>query len=408
MLHSSRCLSVSRWILAVGAFIAFSSSQTGLGLAQYEVYHPIQVDPMPAMPPPVVAPQPITIPQPPTITVYPAPAPQPQGAQPTQAAPNPESQGPAISTDQVAALWRAGFVGYPSAQSLEVGRGIQTLQATQGLQVTGELDSDTTQALDRAVRDQQILSAINHSLDNDYIVVLIQSMRSGPTQYLYRASVGNGAENKGAHVIYKGNSVSGLLAAAQNIANKWGQTYSVRRIYFLTEGLSSDDVQALQWSVDRASYATDAPVPMFVPQPVQGAITDDALFGQRITAVEDDGSDPTAESAPSGTLYVKSITLVLSNGARSVLRIVGLSQDVVNKFIANIKAAVNRLLAVSAQSPNAAILSELRVSDIVSVALARTARDLGISQNELRGQLGVKFQGVQIARHGNRIVAYGR
>lgn len=428
MSYSSR-MRISRFVLTTTGLIAFALIQPGVGLAQMEIYHPIEITPaIPAMPAPIPAPQPIVPRLPDKIIIVPRPAPYEvevpnQNETPNQKeapnqneAPNPgqEPSVPTISMDQLTSLWRAGFINNPSdfgrdpsQASTQIIHGIAALQDTQGLPITGELNTRTASVLKGVVRDQQILSKLNHSTDNDYIIVMIQSMRrSLDGCCLYRASVGNGADNEGAHVIYKGNSVPDLLQASQKVAKLWGQVYGVRRVYFLTDNLSSDAFTALNWSVDRASYGTDAPVPMFVNQSLQGLITADPFFGPPIESVEDDGSQPSAESSDSGTRYVKSITLVLGNGLRTVLHVIGLTPDVVNKFIAKVKERVNQLRAVAAQTPDATILSELRVSDVVSVALARTARDLGISQNELRGRLGVAFQGVQVARRGSGIVAY--
>lgn len=265
-------------------------------------------------------------------------------------------------------------------------RAIASFQDAEGIPITGRIDAVTENALNAAAADQRTIASVNVAKDG-YVVAKTFTKRRGDEKAIYYVVGGNG------RVVYTGNSAAEMRRAL----NAFAAEYSAQRVYLIPAKMSSDQRVALGVTIRNAAAGRGG-TPVFVTHEIRELLEQSDLVGRRVREVVDDGREPRAVGSSSGgAAYEKSVGLRFEGGGTQTLSVVGRTKEIVKTFIANLRSEIAKLRLALAHSPNPALLAQLRTADLVSLALARTARDSNIAPSELHDYISAELSGFQIA-----------
>jgi hypothetical protein len=264
---------------------------------------------------------------------------------------------------------------------------IASFQDATGLKVTKEIDAATEDALSKASADYRHLGTLNRNR-NGYVAAGMYTMRRGPDRALYLVVGANGER------LYKGNSAEAAIQSLTPYAARFGAD-SAYLVPFVRDG---DQRTAMELSIRSAARQRGSGGPeLFITDAMQEPLAAGKLMGRSVRDVLDDGGEPNSVRLASGEQgFSKTVDLLYADQSTQKLTIFGKTADIVKAFIKNLKYQVAKFRAATSKNPGAAVLTPLRSTDIVNLAMAQTARDFNLSRAELRSQLSARFNGYQI------------
>jgi peptidoglycan hydrolase-like protein with peptidoglycan-binding domain len=263
-------------------------------------------------------------------------------------------------------------------------------QTASGLEVTGQIDKTTEDALARAAENQKAIAELNRTNQHGFLTAIVHSVSASGHSF-YRLSFGQG---RARYV----NSMDQLRQALSEAARGDGAT----RAFLIPEGFSSDAQEALSVSVKNQNRFQPEKLNIQVADLHGLPIKEDPVFGGRVTDLITDDTEPIVQTIRSQEFYSKPVAFKLESGERLSVTITARTKELIAQLIEHIRTVISNLrAAINGASPTN--LHQLRPVDIVNIALLDLQHDLNISTKELRRRVEVEMGGVQVVLYQRRL-----